>query len=377
MKKFFVLTVGFSALFEVSVRAQSFKAMSYNVQNLFDTVNNPDTNDEEFLPNGAQKWTEQIVADKIQNLGTVIRAENPDILGVTELENQVMLDRLNKEGLAGQGYVTAIAGPSDDARGIRTGILSKFPLIETQSHRVYKDTWRDQHGAPQKTRDILEVTLNAKSAIRRLDNLVTDADNSNGASSDAEDAHRSYVTVLMNHWPSRAGGPERNKMRLEVAQQMAEITKQILLKNPSRLVIAMGDFNDELNDASMSQGLNLLNSVGELASASVGSFFPADNDIAGLPVDQRGTFYFASGKQWNALDHILVSEGSDLAAGKSGGFHYRSNSFKIVRSTKFMTNGVYPRGCETHGSDQAGRVGLRCPNGASDHLPISAVFDVR
>lgn len=335
----------------------SIKVMGYNVENLFDTIDSPDTDDTEFTPNGDQRWTETVVKDKIKNLGEVIRLENPDILGVTEIENQGMLDRLVKEGLGG-AYQTAITGPTDDARGIRCGLISKFPAESTRSHRVWKDSWKDASGEVTKTRDILEVTLRT------------------GAPGEA-----GLVTVLVNHWPSRAKGPIREVYRREVAVQMAQIVADIERAHPGRLVIALGDFNDELKDTPFTQSLKMVSKPDQLFDAGPGSFFAIDSGLENLPRDQGGTFYFKRDKIWNNLDHMLMSQGADLAAGRVSGFRYRDGSVHVVHN-RFVEKGPkgdYPVGCEifTPRGQNPGNARTTCPAGASDHFPVAATFDYK
>jgi predicted extracellular nuclease len=316
--------------------------MSYNLQNLFDTKDNPDTNDEEFTPTGKQHWTERVLADKIQNLGEVIRMANADVVGVVEVENQEVLNQLLRDGLRGQGYVSAYAGPSDDDRGIRCGVISKYPIINVKSHRVWDDSWQE-NGGVKKTRDILEVTVRITKG-----NFWQE------------------VTYLVNHWPSRAGNPSfRNRIRLETAQKMKAIVQDLVNQDPTKLVISMGDFNDELQDESFRSGVNVLTSLSDFMRAEAGSLFATDSDI---PEGQGGTFYYAHDHQWNELDHILVAAGSDVVSQRSPSFKYVPGSTKIVRS-RFVSNGQFPQGCEVYkGSRET------CPNGASDHFPLIADF---
>jgi predicted extracellular nuclease len=338
---------------EAPLASRTVKVMSYNLQNLFDTVDNPDTNDQDFLPKGAQAWTESVLKDKMRNLGEVISAQNPDILGVVEIENQLVIDRLNKEALKG-AYQTVIAGPSDDARGIRNGVLSKYPTESIRTHRVWKDTWREGNGPVTKTRDILEVTLRT------------------GAPGEA-----GLITVLVNHWPSRGGGPIRVQYRKEAAQAMKLVTEEILRKNPGRLVVSIGDFNDGLADKSFTEDLKLVEKESDLFDAGVGSFFPLD---ALLPEDQKGTFYYHVDKVWNDLDHILLAKGSDLAAGRVPGFGYRDGSVQVVRPAKFMDGQGIPRGCELHGPElklPLDKKRKNCANGAADHLALTAILELR
>lgn len=330
----------------------SLKVMDYNVQNFFDTVDSPDTDDAEFTPNGAQKWTDQVLADKINNLSQVIRSANPDVIGLEEVENQDVINML-MANLKGAGYVFGYAGPSQDARGIRCAVLSKLPVLSTVSHQVWKDSWKKPDGSIQKTRDVLEVNIDVSSRT-------------NGV--------KTAVTLLVNHWPSRAGGPERDHMRVEVAEQEATIIQNILNANPNRLIISVGDFNDELSNNSFKTGINMVRSLTELNAAPIGSAYALDSELESLPDAQKGTFWFARDKVWNTLDHILVAKGADLLAGKASGFDYRPNSIQVLHPTQFLDNQGHPAGCELR---DAGRDGdaTRCLKGVSDHLPLMAIFD--
>jgi len=100
-----------------------------------------------------------------------------------------------------------------------------------------------------------------------------------------------------------------------------------------------------------------------------------------LPPEQGGTFFFKRDGVWNNLDHMLYSAGADLAAGRVPGFRYRENSIKVVHS-RFVEKGpkgAYPMGCElfTPPGARPGKPRTTCPNGASDHFPVSAVFDLK
>jgi len=101
--------VAYSGPGGLNKKGSTFTFMSYNVQNLFDTIESPDTNDHEFTPGGLQKWTEVVLSDKIQNLGEVIRSSNPAIIALTEVENQAVVEQLVNQGLSGMGYITAVS----------------------------------------------------------------------------------------------------------------------------------------------------------------------------------------------------------------------------------------------------------------------------
>lgn len=52
----------------------TFKVMTYNVENFFDTRDNPTKNDDEFLPSGNRYWTQSRYYHKLQQIAKVISA---------------------------------------------------------------------------------------------------------------------------------------------------------------------------------------------------------------------------------------------------------------------------------------------------------------
>jgi len=331
--------------------AAELKVMSYNVQNLFDTVDSPNTNDSEFTPGGDQQWSDTVVRDKIQNLGTVIRSESPDFIGLYEIENFAMIERLVREGLPRQGYVVWGSGPSDDARGIRNGFISRFPVVDVRSHRVWREAWQRQGQPSKRTRDILEVTVRVPA--RR--------------NATAQD-----VTFFLNHWPSRGGGADAVSFRQDVAAQLATFTEAVTTAHPNRLVVSMGDYNDELGDPPFTATIRMAASVAELARLPAPAFFAIDSL---LPLGS-GTFYYFVDRVWNSLDHILMAGGRGYLNGRTPAYRFKAGSEKIVRSSFVSNDAVHsPQGCEIRRGGRRSQLG--CPRGASDHFPLSAVFEYR
>jgi endonuclease/exonuclease/phosphatase family metal-dependent hydrolase len=266
------------------------------------------------------------------------------VIGVVEIENQEVLNQFLKQGLAGQGYSDAYAGPSDDDRGIRNGVISKYPIVGTDSHRVWDNTWTE-NGKVKKTRDILEVTVRA-----------------------TRGNHSQEITYLVNHWPSRAGNPEfRNRIRLDTAHKMRKIIENLTRKNPSRLVVALGDFNDEMEDPTFTQGLKNLLNFEDLFKSPAGSIFAT---LSELPKNERGTYYYHKENRWNALDNIAIAAGNDVLRGNTSSYQYLSGSVRVVQSPFSSKDGL-PQGCEAFGREVTR---TSCPKGASDHLPVVADF---
>lgn len=378
MRGFFYFTAARFTAFSVALGAvgaraegRDLKVMGYNLQNLFDTVDNPRTNDEEFTPNGKQRWTDAVLTDKMRNLGEVIRGEMPDVMAVSEVENQEVLERMVDVGLNGAGYKYVMAADSRDSRGIRPGIVSRLPIVSHKSHQVSRPEWVER-GQRKFGRDIFEVTIDT------------------GAGGE--------VTVLASHWLSKAGGPVRDGWREQEAQSMREIMQQITAKNPGRLVIALGDFNDDLRSSPIRDGLKPLLDLKDFLAAGPEAIFAADSEIMNLPGDQRGTHYYHPKHEWNTLDHVFVAAGRDLKSGRVKGYHYDPKSVRVVHPRQFMSGDGSPRGCEIIGGardsnakkgkngkgengrgENNGQGGYRtnCPNGASDHLAMTANFELR
>ena len=193
LKQILLRTAMVAAVLVVApVQAQDFRTvtlMSWNVENLFDTVDDPNNPfDNTYLPRSVKQsrpdheehcrqhfdnanfrrecievdWTEEKLKRKLQAIGDVIRAvqPRPDVIILPELENPAILKRLNTEFLAGLGYTTEIELDStvtDLDRGIDVGILSRLPLAGPPvAHKV---DFRDDKDLCRATLGITEARL--------------------------------------------------------------------------------------------------------------------------------------------------------------------------------------------------------------------------
>jgi hypothetical protein len=52
--------------------SNSYTVAFYNIENLFDVENDPLTNDDDFLPTSAKRWTPKRYKNKLLKLGSVI-----------------------------------------------------------------------------------------------------------------------------------------------------------------------------------------------------------------------------------------------------------------------------------------------------------------
>ena len=146
MKKITII-ISFFLIFLSLASAQSGKTKSYvvgfyNLENLFDTYDDPAKNDEEFLPDGANKWTEDKYRKKLHNMATVIRsmAETNgrfhSILGVSEIENRLVLEDLVSQPEIAPANYQIVHYDSPDVRGVDVGLLyrpDQFRLLDSES----------------------------------------------------------------------------------------------------------------------------------------------------------------------------------------------------------------------------------------------------
>ena len=150
MKKIFLLFVfvAFPALVSCQTENDTIFVAFWNLQNLFDTVDDPAIEDEEFLPGSEIEWTEDRLDKKMYNLARTIRMMNnsrgPDILGICEAENEIVLTKMVNQYLSDLSYEVAYI-ESPDNRGIDNGLIfkrDKFKLLSTQADTVHlADGW--------------------------------------------------------------------------------------------------------------------------------------------------------------------------------------------------------------------------------------------
>jgi predicted extracellular nuclease len=298
----------------------------YNLENLFDTEDDPAIDDAEFLPTSESRWTEERYQKKLVNMASVIEtlgdADGPELLGVCEIENRKVLEDLIGTATLNQKGYDIIHVNSPDARGIDVGFLYKKSVFRPLSHQAIKPAYPDPEF---KTRDIL--------VIKGL--FLKDT-----------------VTILVNHWPSRRGGSEASEdKRLAAAASARKVVNDVLAANPKGKVLLMGDFNDEPTDKSILQGLQ--------ATANPTTANGLLNAMAPLKAQGQGSYKYRS--DWNMLDQIILSQGW-LA---SGTVHYVPNSATIHKPENIQETEEKFKGAPLR--TYAGKKYL---GGYSDHFPV-------
>jgi len=310
----------------------------YNLENLFDTVNQEDVEDEEFTAEGSNHYTDEVYRDKLGKLSQVISEmgtdDSPDgvaLLGVAEIENRNVLEDLVKmPALQERNYQIAHIDGKDE-RGIDVGLLynpKHFTLKNAASLYVPTETIDTAYG---RTRDVLFVTGELLGEI---------------------------VHVFVNHWPSRRGGEEASRPFRALAASISKQKIDSLVKiNLNVKIIVMGDLNDDPVDASVTK---ILGAKGNVEEVKAGGLY---NPWVTLYKKGIGTLAYKD--SWNLFDQIMISSGW-LDENQNGYFFKEAEIFK--RDYMIQKTGKYK------GYPKRAYNGKIYAGGYSDHFPTYIVL---
>jgi len=299
------------------------KIAFWNVENLFDLIDDPITNDDEYALGGRKNVTQDIYNLKFKNLSHVINKLDADVLGLCEVENRFILDELNKH--LNRNY-SIVHFDSKDSRGIDVALLVDESVVDVVSAAPINVPLPS--GSP--TRDILYATLNI---------------------------HDVKTHVFVNHWPSKYGGVEKTiPLRAAAGKALRKEIDKILNLDSASEIIVMGDLNDEPTDPSVAVHLESSMEKEQLKKDPTLLW----NLMSPWHRNPNGSTYKYGGNDM-VYDHLLISYGLtdntglaivDGSVGVFDGYDYRQHGGKY--------NG-YPFRFWA---------GKRCLGGYSDHLPV-------
>lgn len=315
--------------------AQNICIAFYNQENLFDTIDDPNKNDNEFLPTAKKGWNTEKYTSKINNMAKVISGINneqaPDIIGMCEVENGTVLNDIaqNKQLKKANYQYVHIDGP--DERSIDNALLFKkgsFKLISSKSVNVPLEN--------TKTRDVLLVHLQAK--------------------------NKAQIVVLVNHFPSRIGGEEKSEpRRLAAAQVVRNICDSLYQLNPQENIVIMGDFNDEPNNKSMDSVLRAKANEYDLNNGNL------YNAMYELKQNNEGSHYYKG--HFSMLDQIIISSSITNCTGT---ICYQKSSATIYKQPWMVeAEGKYK------GAPFRTFIGDKFVGGYSDHLPVYIMLTLK
>lgn len=313
-----------------TAKAPAFSVVFYNVENLFDTLNDPACQDEEFLPGSANRWDSRKYAQKIDHISRVLYHTDsvalPALIGLAEVENRQVLEDLIATGQLKKGQYRIAHANSHDPRGIDVALLYKpsvFSLI-TQ----YKIRMHDPELDDARTRECLYVC---------------------GILGGTDTLH-----LVVNHWKSRSGGTEKTEpLRLAYARVIRKFADSIRSTRPNAAIILMGDFND------MPENNSLKNVLGARLSPEKPVREGLYNLSASDAAAGAGSHYF---KSWEMFDQIIVT--GSLLNGSPGSLRCEARAEVFKRPWMLYKNSsgqMVPDRTYNNG---------KYYGGYSDHLPV-------
>ena len=283
-----------------------FTVMTYNVENLFDTVHDAGKRDTEFLPDGERRWNGWRMWKKLKDIGKVIAAAdtvNPcGLIGLCEVENNNVMTYLTQRTPMRTLDYRYVMTDSRDERGIDVALLycpQLFQLSHHQSIRARTET---------ATRDVLYAC-----------GIMPGGDT---------------LDVYMVHLPSKLGKAVAERNRQQITQELLAHADSVSRVRSNKTILIMGDFNDELED-------------GQMKPYSKSGFTDLTEGL------EPGTYKFQG--EWGFLDHILIKTTRE-----------KRTECKVVNQPFMLErekNGGGRRPRRTY-------LGPHYHGGISDHLPV-------
>ncbi len=331
MKKIFFLFLIVSLSKNAFCQNKPYMAIAfYNLENFFDTINDPNKNDDDFTPNGANANSPAVFNKKVENLASVLSILGADkaedgfaLMGCAEVENEDVLKALVNSPKIRARHLKFVIFDGPDERSIDCGLIYNpkyFKVLEAKSLTV-------NLGEGQRpTRDVLYV-------VGKL----------NGET----------VHVFVNHWPSRLGGEAATRPKRKIAASVSKkVIDSLMAIDPLTKVIDMGDLNDSPTDESITK---VIGAKGKLEDVQKGGMY---NPWVSFYKKGLGTLAYQD--TWGLFDQIIISYG--FLNNNSGKIHFReaevvNRNFMIEKDGQYKG---YPKRSYTNG---------KWNDGYSDHFP--------
>lgn len=306
----------------------------YNVENLFDTINDPNKFDEASPIMELKSGREEVYVKKVQNMayaiskiGADISKNTPAVIGLSEVENRSVIEDLaNDPALVSKNY-GIIHYESPDERGIDVALMFQKSLFKPLNSKSFELKLRDSDGDRDYTRDQLLVSG------------YLDGD---------------LMHIIVNHWPSRSGGEARSRSKREEAAALnRRIIDSLQSDDPYAKIFTMGDLNDNPNNSSLKKVLKAKGDKNRIGFK--GLYNPMEGFF------KKGLGSNAYRDSWSLFDQIIISQPlleddySSYRFFKAGIFNAQ---FLITKKGQFKG---YPFRSFSWGG---------FTNGYSDHFPV-------
>jgi endonuclease/exonuclease/phosphatase family metal-dependent hydrolase len=317
--------------FIAPAKATGYTVVFYNVENLYDTIDDPRCDDAEYLPAAADQWNTEKYNTKLAQISKVLALTDslalPTLIGLAEIENRGVLNDLVKTKALKKGKYKIIHEDSRDPRGIDVALLYKSSQFKEITH--YKIPVKYDTSEARSARECLYVC-----------GLLGKKDT---------------VHLIVNHWKSRSGGTEQTEAkRIFYAQTIRHMVDSLFATNSKAQIILMGDFNDNPTDSSVADVLNARPYESKLEHKQL------YNLTYGIAARGEGSLYY---KGWDLFDQIMVS--TSLLMQKKSGIISDTEAAIFKRDWMCYTNS---KGLLVPNRTYAGG---KYFGGFSDHFPVT------
>ena len=317
MKRLLLILFLMASAASAQDQAAVFTAAWWNVENLFDLRDDPATNDDEFTPQGDRHWTRRKLNSKLQGIyKNLVQMDLPDVVGLGEVENKYVLRELCQGTPLAQIPYRYVHYDSPDQRGIDVALIYRT------------DRFRLVASRPVSLSDSTE-------GFFTRDMLVVEGVTASGDS----------VCLLLNHWPSKRGGDEAERHRVEAARILRRLMLQLHVEHPGSAVIAMGDMNSTSDEAPVAEGMGFGNDT--VNSEGIRLLTKR------LPKSWGSHKYQG---QWRYIDQVFLLAGEEWLV----------RDFRLIRFGHLLTDENRRPGQRPKRTYQ----GPRYEGGLSDHLPL-------
>ncbi len=307
----------------------------YNVENLFDTINDVNKNDEASPIMEIEKGRSDIYSKKLLNLSRVISEIGfsetnslPTIVGLSEVENKQVIEDLIQTGNLRDGNYEISHFDSPDARGVDVALIYRrdfFQVINEKSHLL--ELFDFDSGDQYFTRDQLVV-----------EGLL----------------EGERIFIIVNHWPSRSGGEARSRpSRNKAAQLNVDIMDSIFQIHKNAKILTMGDFNDDPTNESIKKILKAKKNKDNLRDKDL------YNPFEQMHSDGIGTLAYRD--NWNLFDQIIIT-GSFISN--------KFDSFSFYKSLIYNKKYLFNQSGRYKGYPFRSFASGSYLDGYSDHLPV-------
>jgi len=316
-----------------AVEVQSLRVATWNVGNFFDAVQDETNPHDDYYPTSWRRWTEARYQKKTENLAIVIAAMKADIVCIQEVENRDVLTNLTQKirGLpkGAMDFPYIAYKLSQDRRKISNAVISRYPITGY---------------------DVVQHVSGMRGMLRA--DVAVDG---------------TEVSVFVTHWKSWVGDARQNNaIRMLEARGVRREVDAFLEKTPTGTLVVCGDFNDNVDGVSITNGLFAVMCQAMVMENPEKRYLY--NTLAELPEKERGAYYYARYKVWNTFDSLMVTAAMLAPATEKGAsWRFVPKSTTVFRYKDMVGADGRPRPFQRirlkDGTD-------KYDEGYSDHFPV-------